>query len=333
MSLNVVGGDTAIESALDDLRDLIETSDKIPAAKKSKLLDLWDDSDGSVQWNIEVVPGAVTTLTGVEGGTSPPGPSGGPGTIFISNAVALPANLLSESARQRLRAVLLHELVHATGEKELDAEVFEHLLFGGRGATPPGPEDTGVVVDGKLVTGPKGFTELPPPPVVGPPKPLPDPDEPVKGDHFIWDPETGRVWRKGPDGKPEGPPVIDPTAGDPGGWRRRRAELQPNGDYFINGLRFDPVRLRLTEVAGAGTDEREVPVSPHFLGALFFAVNEYERLLMEERGGRLELDRLPLPLLGQVDLGMLDPVASGSEPTGEDTRPGCIPGLLHFWKR
>jgi hypothetical protein len=47
-----------------------------------------------------------------------------------------------KTGKPRLTAVLFHELVHVAGGRELDAEVFENLLFQeGEGAWPPTLED------------------------------------------------------------------------------------------------------------------------------------------------------------------------------------------------
>ncbi len=45
------------------------------------------------------------------------------------------------AGQNRANAVLLHEMVHAAGGTELDAEAFENNCYGGRGATSPTADD------------------------------------------------------------------------------------------------------------------------------------------------------------------------------------------------
>jgi hypothetical protein len=54
--------------------------------------------------------------------------------------VALCASTFS-SGQNRVNAVLFHEMVHAAGGTELDAEAFENNCYAGRGATAPTPDD------------------------------------------------------------------------------------------------------------------------------------------------------------------------------------------------
>lgn len=78
--------------------------------------------------------------------------------------------------RPRIDAVLLHELVHAVGGKELDSEAIEHACFSGRAATLPFGDDWDKF---RGETGELDGNEI----------------ERV-GEFVIWNSDTGEVWGK-----------------------------------------------------------------------------------------------------------------------------------------
>lgn len=250
----------ALRTSLFELRAEIENSPHIPPAKRDELRRLWAEPP---RWRINEValePGLVGR------------------TLHQRHVIEIDRDLIDATqtgsatartqARDRLRAVVFHELVHATGEKELDAEVLENLVFAGRGATPPGPEDIGVVAHGKLAAGPLGFTQ--------PPGIEDKARETVHGDHFVWHPGLGVVWRRGPGGQPTGSPVLQ--GGD---WKR--SQLRAVGNHYRFGVyTFDPIALRILAPDPGGA-LRIVPTSPHFLVALFTAIDHAEHALPDPR--------------------------------------------------
>lgn len=293
MTITVPGREAPIEDSLARLKDKIRRSRGIPDEKKQKLLRLWDGPDA---WAVRPIPDALAG--GLDGATIKYPGTGG--LVLVRDAIVRRASIDDRQAKKRLDAVLFHELVHATGEGELDCEVLENLVFGGHGATPPDASDTGFVTpDGKLGGGPHGFSPPPPPPAggMGPPSPPPDPWAEVHGDHFIWDPRTGKVWKKDRHGRKIKPPVID---GSDKRWRRPQASKRPDGQYMIGTLLFDPIRLRMTMATGKhkGAD---APVTPHFVVSSFLALNAYEARAMSSEPTRFGRERLPLPVVANAD--------------------------------
>jgi hypothetical protein len=287
MSFTVDGNFPEVDDALGRVKETIRESKDIPDGKKRRLLALWDGPPNGVQWTIQVAPPGAGEVLGLDGATN-----AATKTILVSRPIAAP-QLFDENARKRLRAVLFHELVHATGEGELDCEVLENIVFKNKGATPPGPEDTGTVVGGKLSSGGHGFsppTPTLPPGAAGPAGPPPDPWAEVVGDHYIWDPRTGRVWKKGPNGTKIEPPVFSG-----GRWKRLEATRLTDGNYRIGSAQFDPVRLQLFASA-SGNRRVDHPASPHFRVGLFLSINEYEAGMLHDRAPA-RAQRMPLPLL------------------------------------
>lgn len=80
------------------------------------------------------------------------------------------------SGQQRLNSVFFHELIHACGGDELDAEGLENHCFHGAGATPPTPDDFRLF---RLGPNRQGW---------------------VAGRFLLWNPRTGQLFVKGPDG-------------------------------------------------------------------------------------------------------------------------------------
>lgn len=172
-----------LEGVLDDIGRLIDETDKLPDEKKDAIRDVLDDPG----WSIAVDLPFGGRLNG--------------STYKARKRIRVSLNTFAGGIN-RFRAVVFHELVHASCEGEFDAEVFECILFPPSnnlpgGGTWPGGDDLDPFDNG---TAPHdgGFRE---------------------SDHFIWDPATGRVWRKNPDGS-RGPIVWD----DPDVWDRWKTE-------------------------------------------------------------------------------------------------------------
>lgn len=173
MPITVLGSDQdirLIENELRNIRELINASDKLPESKKNAILEVLDSAEWSITADL---------------------PFGGPLNGLTNKRAKKIRVSLNSFARgiERFRTVLFHELVHASCEGEFDAEVFECWLF------PP-------------VRRPEQPDDLP----WGGTWPTPDDREPFtestkpRGDglreteHFIWDPATGKVWKRNPDG-------------------------------------------------------------------------------------------------------------------------------------
>lgn len=168
-----------LRNALNDVRRLIAASDALPAAKKRALNGVLDDP----QWTIRADLPFGGRLNGV--------------TFKSRKLMRVSLNTFAGGIN-RFRAVIFHELVHASCEGEFDAEVFECLLFPPSnnlpgGGTWPRGDDLDPFENGTSARG-DGLRE---------------------SDHFIWDPATGRVWRRNPDGS-RGPIAWD----DPDIWDR-----------------------------------------------------------------------------------------------------------------
>jgi hypothetical protein len=58
-----------------------------------------------------------------------------------SDAITLCEDFLDTATLQRISAVVFHEMVHAAGGTELDAEALENHFFTGAGATAPTSDD------------------------------------------------------------------------------------------------------------------------------------------------------------------------------------------------
>jgi hypothetical protein len=62
-------------------------------------------------------------------------------TVRGSDASTICGRFLDSSTRERIAAVVFHEMVHAAGGTELDAEALENHFFVGNGATAPTDSD------------------------------------------------------------------------------------------------------------------------------------------------------------------------------------------------
>lgn len=58
-----------------------------------------------------------------------------------SGKITLCDSSLDSSTQQRITAIVFHEMIHAAGGTELDAEALENHFFGGSGATAPTSDD------------------------------------------------------------------------------------------------------------------------------------------------------------------------------------------------
>ncbi|MBW7886097.1 MAG: hypothetical protein H3C34_26410, partial [Caldilineaceae bacterium] len=165
----------------------------------------------------------------------------------------------------RLCAVLFHELIHATGQGEFDAEVFENLIYppsvaasgNNEGGTWPYNDcedfctDTTLRADGLRETA-----------------------------HFIWNPTTGEVWRRKADGSKDGNPLWT-DAEILKKWQCRcpdtKKERRPGAPVID---RFEPGDRSFTEPR----EEEQPPVGDDEL-------KEIRRLLEEIRRRIQELER------------------------------------------
>lgn len=212
-----------VKKALDDVRKIIDTSDKIPQEKKDRIKAIMDDAN----WHIAVDLPFGGSLNG--------------STSRYRKRIRLSLNTFSGGIN-RFRAVIFHELVHATGEGEFDAEVFENLVFPPskdlpRGGTWPNGDDV---------------------------EPFDEDTSPIAGglresDHFIWNPTTGQVWKRNHDGS-RGPIVWeDPRIWDkwktvrtmssaPVGSHEAFIDYVEEGDYGYLALDQLIVRPPLNEV-------------------------------------------------------------------------------------
>lgn len=182
-----------LKRTLAEIRALIQATDKMPDAKKTEMIAVLDDP----AWSIAADLPFGGRLNGV--------------TFKGSKRIRVSLNTFAGGIN-RFRAVIFHELVHASCEGEFDAEVFECIMFPpsknlpGGGTWPFGDDLDPFENDTSPSAG--GFRA---------------------SDHFIWDPGTGRVWRKKPDGS-RGPIVWD----DPDIWDKwktaRRMALAPAKD-------------------------------------------------------------------------------------------------------
>lgn len=182
-----------LEGVIRELRDLIDTTDKLPDEKKDAIRRVLDDP----AWSIAVDLPFGGKLNGL--------------TAKATKRIRVSLNTFSGGIN-RFRATVFHELVHASCEGEFDAEVFECLVFPPsddlpRGGTWPRGDDLDPFENGTSPSG-AGFRE---------------------SEHFIWDPATGRVWRKNPDGTRGRLVWEDPDIWDK--WKTvRRMALVPASD-------------------------------------------------------------------------------------------------------
>ncbi|MBI4661661.1 MAG: hypothetical protein HY735_22790 [Verrucomicrobia bacterium] len=125
----------------------------------------------------------------------------------------------------RVCAVLFHELIHATGEGEFDAEAFENLFYppstaaagGNAGGTWPYNDCADFCRDTRLRG--DGLRET---------------------DNFVWDPSTGEVWRRNADGSKgsrlwDDPDIQKLWRCDCGGVRREKDPRAPYVDKVEPG--------------------------------------------------------------------------------------------------
>jgi hypothetical protein len=262
-----VGGKKANKEVEDALQKVLKkikgTKDPpLPKEKKTELLKIFD-KDKKPMWTIKL--GETFEQEGLTNHSDH--------TISLNAILIFKSLAKNKKEQERLQAVLFHEFVHATGEGELDAEVLENLLYDGCGATIPCIKDTGTIYGGNVTPGAFWPPYLPP----SAKPPASDLGE-VHDKHYIWDPITGKVWRKRNGKKGELVKV--------GPWTRPKGEKLINGHYYFNGFVFDPVKLRITKYDPIEGHSWEVPASPHFLVELFSNIDRYEQSLIKKQGKR-----------------------------------------------
>lgn len=226
-----------LKKTLAEIKKLIQATDKMPDAKKTKMIAVLDDP----AWSIAADLPFGGKLNGA--------------TYKRSKRIRVSLNTFAGGIN-RFRAVIFHELVHASCEGEFDAEVFECIMFPpsknlpGGGTWPFG--DDLDPFENETGPGPDGFRAT---------------------DHFVWDPATGRVWRRKPDGS-RGPIVWDdPDIWDKWKTTRRMAmtsardtseetfiDYSEPDDYGYVALDVDIVRPPLDEELLA-LDQEELDVS------------------------------------------------------------------------
>lgn len=105
----------------------------IPDEKKRMLLKLWDGPD---PWMVEPIPDASAAFAGGLDAVTIRNPGHPGGRVGVRDELVHGASINDRQAKERLDAVIFHELFDATGEGELDCEVLENLVFARHGATP-----------------------------------------------------------------------------------------------------------------------------------------------------------------------------------------------------
>jgi len=212
----------------DILAKIFENRDKLPKEKIKKLSEL-------IFSDAEVFYGGAHCRRGLAGYTYP----------ATKKIHICPRSFGEEPGR--LCSILFHELVHATGEGEFDAEVIENIVY------PPAKNDSGNNISGTWpykdcsdfcrdtrVRSSDGLRET---------------------DHFIWNPTTGEVWHRKSDGS-KGDHVF---ARDK--WKHWKCPPCPRiskemiaGEPFIDG--FEPGDGNFTEPSSQHEQEKPENAKP-----------------------------------------------------------------------
>lgn len=257
---NANAADTqTINAALAAVRArIVANQAQLPPDKYQMLLDLLDPTKPP-QWTIYIVAGLARGVTPLDGETLHTARAPYPARSIL---------LRPQPMLGRREAVLLHELVHATGEGEIDAEVIEHLVYP-ESATAPEIEDTGTVPGpggpgksgdfGREFDGVSGF-------------PAPTTPGAIPDKHYEWDPNTGEVWETEPDPQQPGKRtrkrlVIPLPGGSP--WTRPPQQPQQNGSVVIGSYIFLPHKLALHQKTSTGGVGKQLKVPAWFIIELF----------------------------------------------------------------